>query len=84
MTDHPTPSAPGAQETAGLQEVGRTPRGYTIYRETNGVGGHRYWSDEIGGGVCVWDTCLVGEETLRTCIKLEAGRLALSQEEGHE
>ncbi|WP_371346040.1 hypothetical protein [Ancylobacter sp. IITR112] len=59
-----------------LQEVGRTPSGYTIYRQPNGVGGHSYWSDEIGGGVHVWDTCLVGDETLRACLEIEASRIA--------
>lgn len=61
-----------AQDGEGLREIGQTPQGYTIFREPNGVGGHRYWSDEIGGGVMVWDTSLVAPETLRTCLALEA------------
>lgn len=28
------------------------------------AGGHTYWSDEIGCGVPVWDTCLVDQSTL--------------------
>lgn len=56
-----------------LVEVGQTPRGYTLFRERNEVGGHRYWSDEIGGGVCVWDTSLAGIETLEACIAIERG-----------
>ena len=46
-------------EKTTLEEVCLTPGGYTLFREPNGAGGHRYWSDEGGGGVMVWDTCLV-------------------------
>jgi len=42
-------------------------KGYMIYREPNGVGGYRYWSDEVGGSM-VWDTCLVSVDTLEFCI----------------
>lgn len=55
-----------------LKMVGRTSRGYTLYREENQVGGFRYWSDEIGGGVMVWDTSLGSPETLLMCLALEA------------
>jgi hypothetical protein len=48
--------------------VCRLPNGCTLYREENGVGGHRYWSDEVGGGVCIWDTCLVDISTLLAAI----------------
>lgn len=48
--------------------------GCTLYRENNGVGGHRYWSDEIGGGVCLWDTCLVDISTLLAAIVEEQRR----------
>lgn len=54
-----------------LEEVGKTSRGYTIFREPNGAGGHRYWSDAIGGGVVVWDTCLVSREELELALKIE-------------
>lgn len=57
--------------TKKLLKVGFTSRGYTIFREENEVGGHRYWSDEIGGGVCVWDTSLADPETLRKCLEIE-------------
>jgi hypothetical protein len=46
----------------------RLPNGCTLYKERNGVGGHRYWSDEVGGGVMIWDTCLVDPTTLLTAI----------------
>ena len=54
-----------------LVEIGKTSRGYTVYRELNEVGGYRYWSDEIGGGVVAWDTCLVSVETLEFCLAYE-------------
>jgi len=54
-----------------LTEIGQTPRGYTIFVEDNEVGGKRYWSDEIGGGVMVWDTALATPETLRFCLEVE-------------
>jgi len=47
------------------------PNGCTLYRVPNDVGGHQYWSDEIGGGVLVWDTCLVDDRTLRAAIAIE-------------
>ena len=37
-------------------------------RENKDVGGYTYISDEIGGGVVVWDTALVDVETLLTAI----------------
>jgi hypothetical protein len=48
------------------------PNGSTLYREDNGVGGHRYISDEVGGGVCVWDTCLVASATLLAALTEDA------------
>lgn len=58
-----------------LEEVGRTPGGHTLYREPNEAGGHRYWSDEIGGGVMVWDTCLVDAGTLLAAMVEEERRI---------
>lgn len=54
-----------------LTEVAQDSRGNTLYRELNGVGGYRYWSDEIGGGVVVWDTALVSVEMLQLAIECE-------------
>ena len=51
-----------------------TPRGYGIFREPNGVGGYRYWSDEVGGGVLVWDTSIVSRETLEVVMLEERYR----------
>lgn len=47
-----------------MEEVAFLPNGCALYRKHNGVGGHTYYSDEIGGGVMVWDTCLVSEGTI--------------------
>lgn len=52
-------------------EVARTSRGATLYSEDNGVGGRRYWSDEITGGVLVWDTSLASYETLALALREE-------------
>lgn len=57
-----------------LEEIGRDSRGNRLYVEANEVGGHRYWSDEIGGGVVVWDTSLVSEEMMRLAIDAETKR----------
>lgn len=50
------------------------PNGFTLYREPNGVGGYRYWSDEVGGGVVVWDTSLVEQSTILAAMTEEARR----------
>lgn len=57
-----------------MEKVCELPNTCTLYREPNEVGGFRYWSDEVGGGVCVWDTCLVGEDTLLAAIVEEKRR----------
>lgn len=44
------------------------PNGCSLYYKKNSVGGRTYWSDEIGGGVVVWDTCLVDESTILSAI----------------
>lgn len=56
----------------------RLPNGCTLYWEPNGAGGRTYISDEIGGGVLVWDTCLCNESTLRAALRIEA---SLSKQE---
>ena len=54
-----------------FRELRQDSRGNTLFVTDNPVGGHTYWSDEIGGGVMVWDTCLVSEEMLKLAIKAE-------------
>ena len=58
-----------------LKEVAEDSRGNTLFVEDNKVGGHTYWSNEVGGGVIVWDTCLVSREMLL---------LAIDEENKHE
>ena len=47
------------------------PNGCSLYYQDNKVGGRTYYSDEIGGGVLVWDTCLVDESTLLAAMTQE-------------
>ncbi len=47
------------------------PNGCTLYWKDNGVGGRTYTSDEIGGGVFVWDTSLVSSMTLLAALNQE-------------
>jgi hypothetical protein len=57
-----------------MEDICDLPNGCHLFRKPNEAGGHTYYSDEIGGGVVVWDTCLVGEETLLTAIVEEKRR----------
>lgn len=57
-----------------FEGVCRLPNSATLYRQKNGAGGYTYWSDEIGCGVMVWDTCLVGEDTLLAAMAEEHRR----------
>lgn len=59
------------RRTSELIWWGTTKEGYSLFRDPNTVGGHRWWSDEIGGGVIVWDTSLVSPETLRAVLDIE-------------
>lgn len=49
------------------------PNGCTLHWRDNGAGGREYYSTEVGGGVFVWDTCLVSRDTLLAAIVNEAG-----------
>ena len=51
-----------------MEEVCTLPNGYTLFREPNGIGGYTYYSNEINGGVFVWDTSVVDPTTLLTAI----------------
>ncbi len=46
-------------------------RGNGLYVEANGVGGHRYWTDEIGGGAMIWDTALGSIEMIELALAHE-------------
>lgn len=54
-----------------LTEVCKDSRGNTLFVEDNPVGGHTYWSDEIGGGTMVWDTALVSAEMVLLALAAE-------------
>ncbi len=54
-----------------LHEIAEDSRGNSLLVESNEVGGNTYWSDEIGGGVMVWDTALVSMEMLELAISEE-------------
>lgn len=54
-----------------MKELGQSSRGYTLFVEDNEVGGRRYWSDEVGGGVMVWDTSLVCPEMILLALAAE-------------
>jgi len=61
----PTPTLPSDVEE--LSEIGKTSRGYTIFVK-EGEQGPEYWSDEIGGGVCVWHTALSSPESVKMAL----------------
>ena len=63
--------APQQQAAAPMIEVGVTSRGSRLYRQQNGAGGHSYWSDSIGGGVIIYDTCLAAREELEMALRIE-------------
>jgi len=42
--------------------------GCHLFRKLNEAGGYTYYSDEVGGGVVVWDTALVNIETMLTAL----------------
>lgn len=48
------------------------PNGCTLFWNPNEAGGRTYISDEIGGGVVVWDTCCCDESTLLAAMNIEA------------
>jgi len=49
------------------------PDGLSLYVRENEAGGHTYYSDEVGCGVMVWDTCLISERTLLAAIEHNRG-----------
>ena len=60
-----------------MEDICELPNGCHLFRKPNEAGGYTYYSDEVGGGVMVWDTCLVGEETLLSAIVEEKRRTYL-------
>lgn len=62
-----------------MEDLGCLPNGCHLFCKPNVVGGYTYYGDEIGGGVMVWDTCLVDESTLLTAIVCEHHRKYMEQ-----
>jgi hypothetical protein len=58
-----------------VQKIAEDSRGNHLYVKPDGVGGRLYWSDEVGGGVIVWNTSLVSPEMLRLALAAEERRL---------
>jgi hypothetical protein len=56
-----------------MRKVAEDSRGNWILVEDNEVGGRRYWSDAIGGGVMIWDTSLASPEELLLAMAAEQG-----------
>lgn len=54
------------------RELGILPNGCMLFVQDNGVGGRTYTSDEIGGGVMVWDTALVDASSLLAAMTEES------------
>ncbi len=57
-----------------LEQIAEDSRGNHLYVEPNEVGGHRYWSDDIGGGVMIWDTALGSIEMIELALAHEKKR----------
>jgi len=64
-----------SERSQTVVEVCPLPNGYMLYRSVDGAGGVRYYSDEIGGGVIVWDASLVDESSVLAAIVEERRRL---------
>jgi len=47
------------------------PNGCYLFWDDNKVGGRIYYSDEVGGGVTVWDTSLVDLSTMLAAMTQE-------------
>lgn len=58
----------------GMEDVCELPNGCHLFRKKNEAGGYTYYSDEVGCGVMVWDTCMVAEATLLAALVEEARR----------
>lgn len=57
-----------------MDDVCMDSRGNYLMIEEDEVGGHRYWSTEIGSGVMVWCTSLVSREMMLLALAAEVKR----------
>ncbi len=55
------------------------PHGAHLYRKSNGVGGHIYYTDECGILAEVWDTCISHRSTVMAALLAEEHRRYLEQ-----
>lgn len=60
------------------------PNGYGLWIRENEAGGRTYASDEIGGGVTVWDTALVNRSTLLFALAIEDSIDAIPSAGNHQ
>ena len=58
--------------TDKLEKVCELPGGFMLYVQKNGAGGRSYYSDEIGDGVLIYDTCLHGQGSILTALAVES------------
>lgn len=58
------------------------PNGCTLYCRSNEAGGRTWFSDEVGGGVVVWDTALVDATTLLAAFTEESRMLIKESRRG--
>lgn len=78
VKDGPAADRMGMDTVGVLVDAGKYGLGNNIYQlwvQDNGFGGRAYWCEEIGGGVRVWDTCLVSEEAMIAALKAEGADL---------
>ena len=54
-----------------MTKIHEMPNGTWLYRKANECGGYAYYSDSIGGGVMLFDTCLHSFEELEFCIQYD-------------
>lgn len=50
----------------------KLPNGHTCIIQENKAGGRSYISDEVGGGVLIYDTCLQDPSSVLACLTKEA------------
>jgi len=61
-----------------MEQVGLLPNGSMLFREPDPVGGYSYYSDEIVGGVFIWNSSSVEPTTLLAAI-VEHERFVIEQ-----
>ena len=70
-----------ADELDNLTLLGITPGGYTVWKQKTEAGGVEYITDEIAGGLKIYDTTVVREECFLLVAKDVLGLNHLTQEQ---